>query len=193
MSNVLITQGTEIPVATDTVGTLRYQIVKLDVGAGGASSPFTGTIGEITNLAGGTVTRVNQGSITVTTGTINAGTVRHDGRPARNILTYGTTFSGTAAAYGTLVGSTVVGAGTSTWVENISIVNSGTTVITAMVGFGTALNGTSSLVKGRFGTTGGIEKPFIDAVNAGMTNQDLVCYIDGAGTIDVNIAYFISA
>lgn len=182
-----------------------------------------GTITSVANVAAGTITRVEQGSInvtagtvtagsivvtvgtiaagtvavsagTITHGTIDAGTVKDDGRAARNILTYGTTFAGTAAAYGTLVGSASVGAGTYTWVDSISITNP-TGNITTLVGFGTALSGTSVLWKGTLGTTSsaGVVKIFPHAVNAGMTNQDLVCYVSGAGTIDVNVTYFISA
>lgn len=182
-----------------------------------------GTITSVANVAAGTITRVEQGSInvtagtvtagsivvtvgtiaagtvavsagTITHGTIDAGTVKDDGRAARNILSYGTTFAGTAAAYGTLVGSASVGAGTYTWVDSISITNPAGNV-TTLVGFGTALSGTSVLWKGTLGTTSsaGVVKIFPHAVNAGMTNQDLVCYVSGAGTIDVNVTYFISA
>jgi hypothetical protein len=184
MANVLIDQGTQSAIATDTVGTVNYQVVKLDVGSSGNSTPFTGGV----VVTAGTVS-----AGTINTGTINAGTIKQDGRPGRNILSYGTTFAGTAAAYGTLVGSAVVGVGTSTWVSSLSIINSGTTSLTSVVGFGTALNGTSIIGKGSFGTQGGIQKEFPLATNAGMTNQDLVCYISAAGTIDVNVTYFISA
>jgi len=154
-------------------------------------------------LTAGTVSMINAGTITsvgtipgigvittLTNGTINDGTVHLDGRPGRNILSYGTTFVGTAS-YGTLIGSAAVGVGTSIWVNDVSIVNSSGTV-TALVGFGTALNGTSIIAKGLFSPNSGIEKSFQLPVNAGMTNQDLVCYISAAGTIDVNVSYFIS-
>ena len=64
---------------------------------------------------------------------------------------------------------------------------------TCLVGLGTALDGTSVIAKGQFGPNSGMEKSFQLPVNCGMTNQDLVCYISGAGTIDVNVTYFISA
>ena len=158
MSNpILINQGTQSGVAVDTVGTVNYQIVKLDTGASGVSVPFT---------------------------------LPH------NIFTFGTTFGGTAAMYGTLVGSASVGVGTSTWINDLSIINSkvGTAngTVTCMVGFGTALNGSSVLAKGDFGPQGGIQKSYPLAVNAGMTNQDLVCYIGAGGTVDFNVSYFIS-
>jgi len=169
--------------------------------------------GTVAMLTAGTVTRVEQGSINVTAGTIgaatvtggsivvtagtlsagtiDAGTIKDDGRPARNIVSYGTTFAATAAAYATLVGSASVGAGTSLWVNDLSIVNTNGTV-TCLVGFGTATSGSNVLAKGNFGPQGGIEKPYPLAVNAGMTNQDLVVYVGAAGTIDITVSYFIS-
>ena len=111
----------------------------------------------------------------------------------RTILSYGTTFGGTAAGYGTLVGSAAVGVGTSTWINDLSIINTGAGTLTALMGFGTSLNGTSVLAKGEFGPQGGIQKSYPLPVNCGMTNQDLVCYIGAAGTVDFNVSYFISA
>lgn len=43
MGNVLINQGTQTSVATDAVGTVNYQIVKLDFGTAGTTSLFGGT------------------------------------------------------------------------------------------------------------------------------------------------------
>lgn len=182
--SIKVTAGTEVI----TSGTISM------VSAGTISMLNAGTL-----TSSGTTTGVgtlsNVGSVyALLHGTIDAGTVKYDGRVGRNILTYGTTFAGTAAGYATLVGSAAVGAGTSTWINNISVVNPNSNIV-CLVGFGTALNGTSVLLKGTFGTTSGIgiEKDYPLPVNAGMTNQDLVAYMSGAGTIDVNISYFISA
>jgi hypothetical protein len=144
--------------------------------------------GTVQNQLGGTLDMVKAGTIT----NILGGTVKLDGRIGRNILSYGTTFGGTAAAYGTLVGSAAVGAGTSLWVNDVSLVNQAGT-ITCLVGFGTALNGTSVIAKGQFSAGAGMEKSFPLPVNSGMTNQDLVCYVSTAGTVDVNVSYFISS
>lgn len=191
MANVLINQGTQTAVAVDTVGTVNYQAIKLDMGTAGVSNPFSGTIPTVTNLAGGSIVVTNG---TISHGTIDSGTIKLDGRTSRNILSYGTTFGGTAAGYGTLIGSAAIGAGTSAWICDLSIINSkGIGTTTALVGFGTVLNGTSVLAKGDFGPQGGIEKAYTFPVNAGMTNQDLVCYIGAAGTMDFNVSYFISA
>jgi hypothetical protein len=139
---------------------------------------------------------INSGTInsgTINAGTINAGTVRDDGRSARNILTFGTQVITSGTAYATIVGSASVGAGTSLWVQDLSIVNPNGTVAVA-VGFNAATAGTSVLVKGVFGTQGapGIEKSYAKAVNAGMTNSDLVVYHSAAATVDYSFSYFIS-
>lgn len=191
---------------TDLANLAKGTITRLEGGTLGVVSSITdvanlakgtitrvegGTIGlisSITNLAAGTVTRLEQGSINVT-----AGTFRDDGRTARNILSYGTQFGGTAAGYATLVGSASVGAGTATWVCDVSINNPNGNIV-CLVGFGTALQGTSVLLRGTYGTTAGVgqQRAFPKPVNSGMTNQDLVAYIGGAGTVDFNVSYFIA-
>lgn len=70
--NIAVTEGAGKNVATDDVGGAQYQRVKLDYGGNGVSIPFEGTIPEITNLAGGTVTLANP---TGTTVTVDHGTV----------------------------------------------------------------------------------------------------------------------
>lgn len=156
------------------------------------SSGTTTGVGTITNM--GSVTNVGQVYNAGTIQNILGGTVKDDGRTGRNVLTYGTTFGAGASGYGTLIGSASVGVGTFTWVQDVSV-NNPYGSVRIMVGFGTALQGTSCLVNGIYGTnTGvGIEKSYSKAVNAGMTNQDLVVYLGGAGTVDVNVSYFISA
>jgi len=148
------------------------------------------TGGTVPNILGGTITQLlNAGTIQ----NILGGTVKLDGRTGRNVLSYCTTFTGTAS-YGTLVGSAAVGAGTSVWVNDVSINNPSTNAI-CVVGFGTALTGSSVLLRGTFGTTAGVgqQKSYPLPVNCGMTNQDLVVYVSAAATIDVNVSYFISA
>lgn len=75
MADVLVNEGTQSAIKVDVVGTSNYQIIKLDRGAAGVASLFTGTVDAVTNLAGGTVGRVGGGSIVVTGGTINTGTI----------------------------------------------------------------------------------------------------------------------
>jgi hypothetical protein len=132
-------------------------------------------------------TVVNNGTIVAT-----AGTIKNDGRPARNLLSFATTQVFAGSAFATLVGSASVGAGTSIWVNDLSIVNHNGTVQAGMM-FGSAINGTAVLAKGQFGPQGGIQKSFPMPVNCGMTNFDLNCWSDAAGTVTFNVSYFISA
>ena len=101
--NVLINQGTSTSIATDDVGGVHYQTVKLDVGVSGVSSPFTGTIGAVTNLAGGTVTRLESGTLALVTRAGNIGTVESGSVIVTNLN------SGTvnALAAGTITGGTL--------------------------------------------------------------------------------------
>lgn len=149
----------------------------LPVGAniiGNIGTLNTGTIASITNLANGTI--------------------KQDPRPSKNIVSFGTQVAGTAATAATIVGSASVGSGTSLWVNNLSINNPNANV-GVIIGFGTAQQGTNVLHRGTFGTSGAIGAivPFPSATNAGMTNQDLVVSLTAAGTVDVNVSYFISA
>ena len=148
------------------------------------------TVGTITQI--GTV--VGQGTLAAVgiihnAGTLQAGTLQLNPKPTRNILTYGTTLSGTAATYATMVGSQ--GVGTAIWVSDLSIINDGTAVLQTMAGFGTALNGAQVLAKGLFAANGGVEKSFDKAVNAATSNLDLVGYIGGAGTATFCVSYWI--
>jgi len=144
----------------------------------------TGTVAAVTsvsNLAAGTISAVNN---------IVGGTIRNDSRPTQNILTYGTTFGGGAAAYGTLIAPP--GVGTSIWINDVSIVNTAGT-ITCAVTWGSAVVGTAVVAKGSFGATGGIQKSFPKAVNGGATNTALMAYVGAAGTADFVVSYFVSA
>jgi hypothetical protein len=69
MANILITQGTQSAVPVDLIGTVNYPISKIDIGALGASVPFTGTLGAVTNLAGGTLTALALGTVVGTVDT----------------------------------------------------------------------------------------------------------------------------
>lgn len=64
---VLITQGTQTAIATDTEGTLNYQVINVNKGT-------ISSIGTLPNIPGGSVVvtsgTVASGSITVTQGTI---------------------------------------------------------------------------------------------------------------------------
>lgn len=192
-----------------TVSNLTNGSVRITVGTitvlpnlpQGSINVTAGTVntGTINLLQAGTITRVENGSIVVVgfvqsqLGTLNAGTVRTDARTTQNIVTYGTQVVGTAAIAGTIIGSSSVGAGTSIWINDFSIVNPYGSVLTTL-GFGTAQQGTNILFRGVLGTqtVGGIEKAYPKMTNAGMTNQDLVLSLGAAGTVDLTLSYIIS-
>lgn len=74
MASILINQGTQTAIANDTVGTINYQKIKLDMGDAGVSSPFTGTIPAVSSLGGGTITKLEGGTVqtNILSGTINS-------------------------------------------------------------------------------------------------------------------------
>src|SRR3990167_3362596 len=194
-----------------TLGLLQAGTISM-LSAGTVSMLNAGTLTTIPNIPGGTIgvvsslttgsIAVTAGTVIMTNGTIGAGTVvvsaatiaagTISARNTENILTYCTQFAATAAAYATLVGSASVGSGTSLYMQNFNLINPAGTVL-ALLGLGTALNGTSVLFRGILGTqtVGGIQKSWDKPVNAGMTNQDLVVYLGAAGTVDVTVSYFI--
>lgn len=144
MANLLLNQGTQSAVPTDLIGTLNYPIVKLDVGALGASSPFTGTLGAVTNFAGGTITSLVKGTIstgTINTGTINTGTV--DSVSQFPLNSFGTTVTTGTNTLGTIKPAV---SGSAIFVTDI-LVSAGTTttLVIGMGGTSTPLIGTISL------------------------------------------------
>lgn len=185
--SITVTAGTVVnnggTVAEITNGTLRIT---------------AGTITSVTSVASLLAGSINVIAATINTGTINAatinaGTMKDDGRTGRDILSFGTVFggTGTTAAYATIVSAP--GASNYVWVNSISLKNPYGTV-EAAIGFGTAVDGGSVLEKGVYGTqTGiGITTNYPKAVNGGITNQPLVLYKSGLGTIYANVTYFTS-
>lgn len=129
-----INEGTQTFIAVDAVGTVDYQVIKVDQGAAGVSSPFTGTVKAITNIAGG--------SISVTTGTLAGGTL--------TALGAGTITNGTTTPLGIFhpaeFATVVSGTGTTTGTVKAAV--SGSVIyVTGVVisaGTGTANVGLSS-------------------------------------------------
>jgi hypothetical protein len=150
---VNINEGTQTNIATDPVGTVNYQKIKLDIGAAGVSSLFTGTIPAVSNLATGTlasVANVVKGTITKieggTIGVVAAGTVTS--LTAGTIQTYGLRH---ADAFSTVVstGTNTMGtikatvAGSSIYVTDLIIsAGSATNVEIASGGTSTPIMGT---------------------------------------------------
>lgn len=117
MSNVLINQGTELPIMTDTVGTLRYQVIKLDVGASGAAVPFVAT----TPITVGTL---NKGTVV---GTVDVVSQDAPGAFATTIAS-GTSTLGTikAAVGGSVIYVTDLVVSVGTVASNVTIASGGT-------------------------------------------------------------------
>ena len=143
-SPVGINQGTNTFLPGDSVGTVVYPVVKLDVGAAGASSAFTGTLGAVTNLAGGTVSILTAGTVTALgKGTVSAGTVdtisQFPPNPWQVAVSTGTTTLGTIKA---------AVAGSAIFVTDLVVsAGSATTVVIGMGGTSTPFIGTLSLAQ----------------------------------------------
>lgn len=162
---ISINQGTQTQVAGDILGGATgtiYQVVKVDVGALGASSPFTGAV---------------------------SGTTQSNPIPTLGITTYGTLGTAGAASFGTLQGT--AGAGTEYFVTGVSIVvTSGTVDCSILFGTnaGAAPQGTGVIERGLFAIGNGITQQYSPALNSG-TNGQLIYWLGGAGTANFNIKY----
>jgi len=145
MAGITVTQGTQSNVATDAIGTVNYQIVKLDRGAAGASSLFTGTVDAVTSLANmvkGTVTALGNG-------TIGAGTIQTYG------LRHADAFATIVSNSGTVLGTVKAGvAGSAHYITDMLISSNGASTAVVYAG--------STLV--RAGT-------YYFAANGGMVNN----------------------
>lgn len=120
----------------------------------------------------------------------NTGTVQLNPKPSRSIITYGTTIGGGAAAGVTLVGA--AGSGTAIFLNEISVTNQGTGNLTYYVGYGTASTlGTSNVLSGILAGNGGIQKSYPKAVGGHITNLALLGSIAAAGTVSVNLSYWV--
>lgn len=140
MANIIINQGTQTTVKTDTVGGIEYPVFKLDRGAAGASSLFTGTLDAVTSVANmvkGTVTRLEGGTVgvvsAVTTGTVDTIGLLHADKWG-TVITSGTSTLGTIKA---------AVAGSQIFITDITIsVGSPSNVVIASGGTSTPILGT---------------------------------------------------
>lgn len=151
-----------------------------------------GTVGEVTsvtNLVGGTVTKLTQGSIqvtagTVSAGTINAGTMTAVPYPSAQVLSAGTTTSGTI---GTLIAAP--GAGTGIYINSL-IVNaiSGTPEITTS--FALQAAGNQTVNRGAYVAGGGVALSFPHPSYYGTAAAALTFNIlSGSGTVSYAVTY----
>ncbi len=210
--NVTVNEGTAKAIAADDVSSVWFQKIKLDIGGDGVSSPFTGTLADVTNIANlakGTVTEV--GSVTAigvihTAGTVSAlpdlpggtidevtllkaGTVQVNPKSPTQIVNASALGTAGAAAFGTL--STASGAGTYHNATGLQIVVSSGTV-DAYLGFGTAITGADVLARGQFTEGGGIARDFSSAIRSSGTNSEICYKLGGAGTVFFAVNYWES-
>ena len=116
---ITINEGTQTNVASDLVGATEYPVMKMDVGAAGASSLFTGTLGAVTNLAGGTITKVEGGTVGEITLVKTAGTLSAGDNNIGNV----DIVSGTQQTLGTVGVVNSVAAGTQQTLGTVGVVN----------------------------------------------------------------------
>ena len=172
-------------VASLTTGTIGLVTTVTNLSNGTIQNSGTTTgVGVVSLLSAGTITKLEQGSINVT-----AGTTRLDARPVTPIQTYGTIFAGTAGEYATLVAAP--GASTAIYITSLKAMNNGVGTLDIMVGWGTALNGTSVIDRGSYALQSGISRQFTPAMSGNITNTSLVVYVGAAGTVAANISYWI--
>lgn len=192
--------GTTIQFNNGTVDLVKAGTITRVEGGTIQSNILTGTITSITNLAAGTITRLEQGSINVTAGTltrvgnigtIESGTVILNPKPSRNIFNFGTVTNGTI---GTLVAAP--GAGTSIWINDVSVECYGGTVEAvvswALSTTGGGAAGGGPVIRGNFTTGGGQQKTPAYPFNGGTTNSALTYNIlSGSGTVSYLVSYWV--
>ena len=193
--NVTITEGTSTSgtIAADDVSGVKFQAIKLDVGADGVSDPYTGTTKELTNLVKGTITRLQGGTLgiltngTVAVSNVAGGTVQVNPVSPIVVETYGTLADAAGAEFGTI--SAASGAGTYHYVQGFSIVcHSGT--VDSYIGFGSVLIGTGVLGRGVFSEGGGgMMRNFTHPIRSDGTNSEIIYKIGGAGTVNYTVDF----
>lgn len=170
-----------------------------------ANSGTTTGVGVVSALTSGTVSvntpgTITSGSIAVTAGTvgtvanvgtINSGTIKINPRPSTNLLTIGSVWGTNSATAGTIVSAP--GASTVMMINDLSIVNEGTSNVTAGFGFGTATQGTTVIVRAAMAGNGGIQKSFPKAIGGSHVNLPLVMWTTGSGTASFVVSYWTEA
>lgn len=192
------------------VGNLSFRYFRLNV-TGIASGTTSGVIEffsfalpNLTTIAGqiainGTqAVAMSSGTITTGTvarvhsvGTINSGTVKLNPRPATNLLNIGSAWGTSSGTAGTIIAAP--GAGTSIMINELSIINEGTSNLTAGMGFGTNQQGTLVIARAAMAGNGGVQKSFPTAIGGSYANLPLVIWTTGSGTASFVLSYWTEA
>jgi len=158
-----------------------------------------GTLAQVTsvsNMVGGTITRVLGGTVNLLTdqnslgtlGKVESGTVQKNEKPVNIGTSFHTRGTTGAAVWGTLIAAS--GAGTYQYVSNVDIVVTSGTVDVAVTNIGIGgSTGAGVLTRGQFTPGGGIAKNF-DPIARSGTNGTLSYWLGGAGTVDINVTYW---
>jgi|SRR3990167_1340430 len=174
-----------------------------------SSQNIEGTV-VISNVVGGTITKVNAGSIVVTAGTLITGTLQNlvsgsivqtagtlttgtlglvdqfDRQHPKQVTSFGTLGTAGGSLFGTISGTS--GGGTIHVVSGLSVVvNTGTADIRILIG--SAIIGGSVLSGGAFPPGGGIARTFDPPIDSG-TNSELIYHFVGAGTAFITVQYW---
>lgn len=175
------------------VSNLTNGTVRVTAGTVAVTTPGTITSGSIAVTAG----TVNAGTInagTINSGTINAGTftgtVQINPNTSQQFSIIGSIWGTSSGTAGTIISAPT--SGSAIHISDLSIVNEGTSTLTAGMGFGTGQQGTTVLVRAAMAGNGGIQKSFAYPVTGGGTQLPLVIWTTGSGTAAFNASYFIA-
>jgi len=169
MANILINQGTQTTVKSDTVGGIEYPVFKLDRGGAGATSLFTGTLDAVTNIAAGTLSRVGT-VLNLSAGTVDTIGLVHADK-------WGTVISSGTSTLGTLKAAV---SGSQIFVTDITIsVGSASNVVIASGGTSTPILGTLFL-SANGGMVGNFRTPLYTVAGSALVFKQSV---DGPMTI----------
>lgn len=161
--------------------------------AGSIQNIVTGTLANSGTTTGvGVVTALTNGSVNILSGSIQMSPI-----PTIGQSTFGTHGTTGATVFGTLAGGTSSGAGTEIFITSLSLTipsTGGSQDVSIGWGTngGTFHAGTGRLVRGNFPAGGGIAKFYDPPINSG-TNAQLTFFQAGAGTVDVDVTYFVTA
>ena len=189
--NNLVTGTLAALTTVTTVSNITNGSVNILTGTLQSSGTTTGVgvVTSVTNLAAGTVTAVNN----IVGGTVTAlalGTVKVNHTPVGSILVYSNTLGTAGAAFwGTLVAP--VGAGTFLYLTSVSIIGHSGTVDCGVANNVAGSTGLGVITRGFVPPGGGVVQPFDPPITT-VANGTLTYFLNGAGTVSFNVAYWVS-
>src|SRR3990167_5146562 len=186
MSNIIINEGTQTALSANQNGTVHIPFTKLDAGIGSARLDWNGTVPFVGNLNTGTITRLGGGSVVVTGGTVNTGTIF--AKTIGTEIAPTNEFVGSATLTGTATG-TLRAAVTGSQIFVTTLIVSVESAGSVSVASGTPtipLNGTMT-----FAANGGIAAMPINPPLRTVSGSALVFNQSGTGVIGIWASGFI--